>query len=1306
MMRLMSSVFEHPIKIEVNFSSTHPHLLQGLDIWLQLGLLSDTQVKQLCQEFLICRVVLQPQIIPEPSVKTSHDVETVQYASLQGDGFVHQDNPPQAAPEPGILARMLQSLRAEFSVRWLLFLGMFLVVMSSGVLAASQWENFPSFGQYGIVLAYTLSFWGVSFWASKQPNLTLTTQALTTISLLLVPVNFWAMDSFQLWQNPFGWVLVAIGSVFLTAITLFLNSLPISTSTRGGLFRYPLPILNILGLSYLHWGWKIPGFPSIAVYIAILGTTIATVYQIRRQEHLKITVTAEDWQRGFGIKLSYSVIIYALALLLIRAIFVVQVNVQELGLAIGICGWLVAWVASRGYAWEFIGGILLFLGWVVSIGTAFPWQATVVSCLGLWFFNQRLHRNGKQADVGAIFVIGLQTIWLGWRLVPSQLQEWAIATATQLTDSQNVPSWALLSVGLFPYVILMLILADRLLRVGKIELAKVGEELTLLFGMLLTLVSLLNPTLRSLNFILSTITLAIVSQRRSPTRISLVYMTQFTGVLTFCSIVDLVFPYLSHEVWASILLAAAVVEWLASIGCGIWRRSAWHFGLGLAGLSYALLWMNAESAWYGFRDSSHNWSLIWLMTPVTLTAIATIGLKNQTHRITRPIISSWLSVTALGLSNLLTLPLPGARLIGLAVSAILMWLNTYNLKYKINARITVGYCLGFIALLLWEGVPGLLPLSLQGWFLVGAIAIFGLWLMHQSLRRKNHTLVALYADATNKWAISLCIVELLVLSFHSLLVYQALAQPGFLYLTSSGIILGAIIYRSWQQPTLWGFYGIGWCLELLVAEVLGFTEGSLIKIAIANIALGLITQLVGEWWQRRHHLSHLPNRWHILPLLYGILGIVLRWNTFANWTGLSSLIVALIVIGVGRRRRKLKPLTYLGLIGVSISIYELLLYQLLQASGGALGDGLIAMSVLGTGIMYTYRILSPWLVKYLRLTNTELRTIAHIHWAVSSCLLLCATFTPIAFNRLVGLGTGVFLIRYAIFQGRYRNLPPVERSNTNRVSTAEIWVYLGFLEIFAMRIYWNYTAVGRFLAGALLPWSAPIASVFSYFLYILPWERWGWSKKPWQQAAYILPIVYLWESKAQIYPIALLLTAGFYIFLAKITEKFRFTYISVVLIDWAILRWLWDLNFTGTLWYVIIMGLSLLYIAQFDPSLKLSNMKTSRHLLRLLGCGVICGWAIIFHQNTGVIPGVFSLIAIFTGLALRVRAFLFVGVTTFFVTGFYQLVVLIFDYALLKWLIGLLVGIMLIAIAANFETRREQLNSLLRKTTEELDKWD
>ncbi|MBH8563148.1 DUF2157 domain-containing protein [Nostoc sp. CENA67] len=1296
----MSSPLDRLLKIELRLPSSHPQLLEGLDIWLRLGLISDAQVRQLCQEYLVCAVRLEPQMKPV----TSDLIMPLPVAALEGDS---RRQPAPKPAKPNFIASMLQSLGAELSVRWLLFLGVFLVVLSSGVLAASQWEKFPASLQYGVLFAYTLSFWGLSFWAGKQNNLRLTAKTLLIVALLLVPVNFWAMDSFQLWHNPLDWLTVAIAFPTLTFIT-------VSSKFISG----KLPLINILGLSYLHWGWKLPAIPLIAVYVAMIGTTIITVYQHRYHQR-GVANNELNSERRTGISMNFyaSVIIYALIVLLARAIFVAQVDVTQLGLAIGICGWLVTWLAqqrageqtsnsfppspSSPQLWQLLGAILLFLGWLVAV-VKHPEQAIAVSGLSLWFVGKRLQRYNLQIDLAAVFAIGLQTVWLGWRLVPAGVQTSAIAIATQLTDAENQP-WALLGVALFPYLIFMVAFTDNLYRRRQRDLGNFGDMLSMMFASFLTTIALLNPTLRSLNLLLSTITLAVITKRRTPSPSSppllLVYLTHVMGVLTFCSTVNWLLPTLALQVWASILLALMVAEWIFSLGNGIWQSSAWYIGIALAIASYVVLCLNVELLWFGISETPIDWRVIWLITPITLTGL--VSRISAQRRNT----STFLSIIAVAMAQLLTLPLPGSRLIGLAIAVAVMFANTHYLRNKTNAEITVGYSLGLIAALLWTGSPSLPRLSLAGWFVVGAIAIFSLWLGRTALQRRGNELALMYATAFDQWAIALCSIELLGMTLHSSFLYQGVVAPGLFYLIATGITLAGIAYRSWLEPTDWAFYGIGWCLELLIAEGLGFGERSTVRIAIANIALGLITQLVGEWWRRRFQLQRLPSSFHVLPLAYGVFSVLLRLNTFTEWTGLASLGVALIIIGVGRRSEAFKPLLYLGIIGVSISAYELLFYQMFQVTGGALGDGLIAMSALGTSIMLVYDRLAFWLSQYLRLSRWELKNITHLHWAWSSFLLMAAIPLPIQSNRLVGLGTGGLLIMYAIFQGRHA---PVATSTRifGRITIAEMWVYLGLLEVAGMRIYWRETAVGKLITGSLVPWNGAIACVVAYFLYILPWENWGWSKRPWQIASYIIPLIILWETRLQVYPITLLLVAAFYIFLAKVGENIRFSYISVALVDWALCRWLIDSRLTDPLWYVTIIGLSLLYIAQVDPQLKLPEYKAARHSLRMLGSGVICGWPILFHQDAPLISGFFSLMAIFAGLALRIRAFLYIGTATFFITSIYQLVVFSLRYPFLKWVVGLLVGILLISVAANFETRRTQLNSLLRNTSDEFQGWE
>lgn len=163
-------------------------------------------------------------------------------------------------------------------------------------------------------------------------------------------------------------------------------------------------------------------------------------------------------------------------------------------------------------------------------------------------------------------------------------------------------------------------------------------------------------------------------------------------------------------------------------------------------------------------------------------------------------------------------------------------------------------------------------------------------------------------------------MELILLTLHSLGVYSTLLSPDVAVVIATALVMGAIVYRSWQQPDNWALYGLGWGLEILTIEALSFGGHSTINLAIANIALGIMTQLLGEVWRWRHRSGTLTSSSHVLPLLYGVLSVVLRWNTLTSWTGFCSFGVAMIAIGVGRRRQEFKPLVYLGIIGISVGI--------------------------------------------------------------------------------------------------------------------------------------------------------------------------------------------------------------------------------------------------------------------------------------------------------------------------------------------------------------------------------------------------
>ncbi len=1230
------------LRISVTVGQDQPELLQGLDVWLQLGLISELQINKIARNYLICPLPTPTNV----TVSQFAPVVTSEFASPQPLKPVGEPFLPRVPGVP-LVTRLGQSFKDELSVRWLLFLGAFLIVICSGVLAATQWSRFTTAGQYRVLFAYTSIFWGIGFWIKKKENLKLTSQTLTTVALLLVPLNFWAMDSFSLWQSTSGLITVAIATIALGYIIWQHN------------FNKEVQSLVFLGLSLLHWGWEVSQLALGAVYLATIGTAI--IFLLGRYQPT-------------------SLLLYGLGVILTRAIFIEQLPPETLGLAVGICGWLLAMeglrtITSQRRIWQIVGVIVLFCSWSITIEQSVYWQALLVNGLGIWFFTRRLQLYWHPKDLGIIFLTGLPCLLTLWELVPPLWQGNIVNPLLELTASQASPG-ALLSVSLFPYLIFFTALSDWLYRQDKLKVAKFGDFLCLFLGMALTLISCLNPHLRSLNLILATITLGIVTQRRQPLKTYLVYLTHFIGLFALLSTINSFFPNLSQGVWALALLLIMMAEWILSVfQIPIWSQSAWYLGFFLASISYVLLAANIPLV------INYSWQLSWLLTPFTLTLISNSHNPPQQRQAT------WLSIVGLIAVQFLTGWQPEGRIMGLSFATGLMYLNVRNLSSFIPATIHLGFALTFIASLLWQ-----FTLSPSNWLLCSAIATIIFWLGQGYLKQRQRTLPAIYAKAADTWGIFLVGLNLFLLTIHSSTIYGPIFAPHWQYVAVASLMAIAIIYRYWQRPKDIHVYSLIWAVEILIAEITIFNNGSALHLATANIILALLILVMTTWLQKQspHHLTSLESI-TASPLIYSLIGLCLRLHYFTPYTGFLTLGAALTGIGVASRRREWKYITYFSLVGISLAWYELVIYQLSQASGGNPADGYIILAVVAVLIAFFYRLLAWWRGNkspVFNLETDEIQITANVHYFISTFLILVAANYSIISPpnlKLAALGVSLSLVSYGLEQGR------------NSVNQRESWVYIGLIEFGATVLYtrllWPQLSI-------LDNWIVFIACVVAGLIYELPWGRWGWPHQPWFLSAIVLPLFTVIVTITKVSYGGLIFAAGFYGWIAKRKQNIHWTYPSLVLIDFAIARWLYSNEFNDPLWYAALIGLSVLYIAQFN------SKKQQRHHLRLIATSLIAVVAVFFHQETGLIPGILGLVAIFLGLGLKIRAFLLVGTATFLVTVSYQLIISAFTYSFLKWVFGIIVGTILIAVAANFERRREQISSVWQNWSTQLEEWE
>jgi len=1315
----MSADRDRPFRLELSVSRSHPQLLEGLDAWLRLGLVSKARVRELCKRQLVCR-------LPEPVVAvTKEPTEDVLFSAedFAPERTVRKPSQPKRERQTGVVASLLQSFKDELSVRWLLFLGVFLVILSSGVMTVTQWERFPAAMQYGILWLYTVVFAGVGSWLGREERLQLTSRTLQTIALLLVPVNFWAMDSFGLWGHPLEWVTVAIALVSLAVMALLL------LRQRHVPWRYAF---TFLGLSVLHWGWQIAGVPLFAVYLGAIATAVLLRFFPKRQR---------DRLPKTGTILA----VFALAVLLVRAIFVHQLPVQDLGLAVGICGWLLGsyqlsvgetrrsvgiWESGRTDAevedtetqgegrgamltpkgknqkeplagiYQLLGAILLFCGWLICVGEEIPWQATAVSGLALSFFFQRLQRYGKRRDLTAIFLITLQGLVLVVLLIPQAVRERTVATLQQLTNYEHIAPF-LFFFSLFAYLLAFIAYTGRFHNTPQRKLARWGEVLGLSLGLLLTPFSFFDPAVRSLDLALLTAAFALVTHRRLSRTVPLVYATHSLGLLAILSPIQWLFPGLPTQIWTAIFLGLMAVEWglsmrekevkirkdaessplpnLQQIGA----RSSWFFGFILAAIAYYLLAIALAT------PIIPQWGLLSLLAPLTLTGVAAFSGRQRRQE------AAWGSTATLVVAQLLTVGYPETRAIALGFAAGLMVVNSRYLQQYAVAFLHIGFFLACAIALVWEN------LTAPGWFLLGAAAIWGLWVERSLLMSRQGTLVALYARAADNWAIVLCTVELTFLTLQTVANYTE-STADWKYLLAALLTAGAIAYRYWKNPQDTAVCGMGWAAELALAEIVLLNNGSVLTLAIANTVLALLLLFATEGLLlQRTSLSRL-NSIAGIPLLYAVLGLGLRLPYFTATTGLITLGAALTGIGVGRRRPSWKAISYLAIAALSAAWYELVLYQMLQSPGGSPADGFTILAGVAVAIAIAYRLLAWfWEVRVgerlLNLKVTEIAITANIHWTIGSFLMVVVAGLGLFFApKLTGLGVtlSLLLAAYATLQGR----SPNSESNP-----AFLWVYVGIAEFAAT---WYYARSIWTNLNVLDDWIVVLFAAIAVLLYQLPWPRLGWAAAPWQNACIALPAIAVLLASANISTINLLGAAAFYAWVAYKQSNLRWSYLSLILLDWAIARWFDTYSLTDPLWFASLIGLSLLYIAQFDPILATPAKRLTRHHLRIAGSSIICVIALLYHQDTGLIPAAIALVMIFLGLGFRIRAFLYVGTVTFLLTAAYQLIVLIGRNSTYKWISGLIGGIVLIGIAANFERRREQIMSAMQTWVNQLEGWE
>jgi hypothetical protein len=801
-----------PVKsiwLELQISPHNPQILAILDQLLLSEILTPEQISQIARNCLsenltvaqthqMAQVVVAPVIASEP------------------------EQIPVTPPTPTIW----QTLKDELSVRWLLFLGVFLVVLSSGVLAATQWSRFPAWGQYGLLWLYTIGFWLTGSWANKQQGLKLTANTLQMAALLLIPVNFWAIDSFGLWHQPWEIATSIIATTTLARMGYLSASPRPSKSAKTQISAQQSAqwlMGTFLGLSLLQLGWQVPHWAAISIYIGSIG--IALVLQKTRQI-----------AKG-------TLIIYGLGILLLRGFFVVHLPVTNFSLAIGILGWLFAqWsiqyqqkrqrvenvalnnpslrltkqahTLTRLIAlYQRLGAGLLLLGWSLGLSEwrVSPWQSLAVDGLALIWLWQRLRREEKQVDLVLLFFVGMQTYFLSsflWRFISSGALFAKFLPGIKLLFGENY----LFAGGLlvFPYLLLWVWLTEYFWRRDQPNLCGTGEKLVMTSGLMVTSLTAINPLALLIDLAASTAILAYLTHRRTPVSKSYLNLTHLGGLLTVFAVVNYRWDWcqsigqrlinipIATDWYGNSLLILVVSSFGAMVLAAIelffasrpattstqdlWRQSAWNFGQILAVLAAAGFFLALTTVQY-------VWPLWLMILPTVFTYIAVRSTRSQSvgyaesdlpWQITAQYQAQWWAIGSFISSVLLTGNQTNWRSIFLAISVVMLYpivgkmarqpaLSKDSIpdQTSVISRETIAAAMIHIGFGLGLGVNLCQDrITNSQWLLVAAVVSSGLWWISNRLHHRSNPRSVIYATAGDTWAGIITALTLIVGAKH------------------------------------------------------------------------------------------------------------------------------------------------------------------------------------------------------------------------------------------------------------------------------------------------------------------------------------------------------------------------------------------------------------------------------------------------------------------------------------------------------------------------------------------------------------
>jgi len=160
-----------------------------------------------------------------------------------------------------VVVRFLDSFLQEQNIKWMLGMGTLLLLGSSLRLVSIHWGEYTPFWKYGILLAYTATIYLAGQISYFRLGLLRTGTMLMALTVLLIPVTFYALH----WVQPAGQfglseLVQQAGLVLLLGVNLVLSTIA-SSRIFVHFLRRPQPTFQCSYMALSLAGAAVPGLP-------------------------------------------------------------------------------------------------------------------------------------------------------------------------------------------------------------------------------------------------------------------------------------------------------------------------------------------------------------------------------------------------------------------------------------------------------------------------------------------------------------------------------------------------------------------------------------------------------------------------------------------------------------------------------------------------------------------------------------------------------------------------------------------------------------------------------------------------------------------------------------------------------------------------------------------------------------------------------------------------------------------------------------------------------------------------------------